>query len=429
MMYNQQKGLRRHLNADITTKTKLAFPEHASQSGICSICTRDAMCEIGRKAREGRALFPEPFGVAQFGAEKRLPNLEDLQIIPELYGSGVIFKQVSTETEIGGFRVKVPVSISALGSTKVAHSQGEVLAKGAAKAGIPMVVGESVLPSYGKKGLKERIAPYDENRTKYGAVVVQGNPHDISQRVFEEGKSLGADAIEIKLGQGAKQNLGGEVTITGEREAKRYEKLGYTLIKNPDGSYQRHASPGDIAEEELRELMVKKAELGLPIWVKVGMGHGIIKLIGMLERIRKEQGIPLKCLTIDGFGGGTGMSPWLVMNETSLPSGSVFAAMHSKADFDIMLAGGYNTGFDIAKGMMLGADAVAMGRAFMIAGAEKEKGIVNFVKALQEEIQIVCAVQKAHSVKELKGRRKNLYALSEEAERLFGISRKPEEVL
>jgi len=428
-MYAQQRGLRRHANADITTKTKLAFPEHASVSGICSICTRDGMCEIGKKAREGRTLFPEPFGAAQFGAEKRIPNLEDIQIIPELYGDGVIFKEVKTETEFGGFRVKAPVSVAALGSTKVAHDQGAVLAKGAARAGIPMVVGESVLPTYGKQGLKDRIKPYDDNRTKYGAVVVQGNPHDIKEGVFELGKSFGADAIEIKLGQGAKQNLGGEVKITGEREAKRYEKLGYFMVKNPDGSYQRHANPGSINEEELRDLMIKKAELDLPIWIKTGIGRGIVKLVSMLDRIKKEHGVPLKCLTIDGFGGGTGMSPWLVMNETSLPTGAVFGTLHSKPDFDIMVGGGYNTGFDIGKLMMLGADGVSMGRAFLIATCEKEEGVVNFTKAIQEELQMVCAIQRVKSVEELIGRRKNLYALSEEAERLYGITRKPEEVL
>ena len=428
-MYSPRKGLRRHTNADITTKTKLSFPEHASQSGICSLCTRDAVCEIGKKAREGRTLFPEPFGTAQFGAEKTLPNLEDLQIIPELFGEGVIFRKVSTEMEIGGFRVKVPVAIGALGSTKVAHLQGEILAKGAAKAGILMVVGESVLPTYGKAGLKARIKPYDDNRSKYGAVIVQGNYHDIKQRVFEEGKSLGADAIEIKLGQGAKQNLGGEVTFTGDKEAKRYEKLEYFIVKNPDGSYQRHANPGSITEEGLRELMIEKAELDLPIWIKTGIGKGITKLIWTLDRIKKEQGVPLKCLTVDGFGGGTGMSPWLVMNECSVPSGSLFAVMRTEPNFDIMLAGGYNTGFDVAKGMMLGADGVSMARSFLIAASEKEKGIVNYVKAVQEELQLACAIQRVNSVEELTKKRKNLCALSEEAEKMFGISRKMDELL
>jgi len=428
-MYSQQRGLRRHTNADIVTKTKLSFPDHASQAGICSICTRDAVCEIGKKAREGRTLFPEPFGTAQFGAEKRLPNIEDLQIIPELYGEGIIFKQVDVQTELGGFKVRAPLVIAGLGSTKVAHLQGEFLAKGAAKAGIPMVIGESVLPTYGKAGLKARMKPYDDIRTKYGALVVQGNGHDIKERVFEEGKSLGADAIEIKLGQGAKQNLGGEVTFTGDKEAKRYEKMGYFVIKNPDGSYQRHANPGSIKEDELRDLMVKKAELNLPIWIKIGIGKGIVKLIGMLDRVKKEQGIPLKCLTVDGFGGGTGMSPWLVMNETSIPSGALFSAVRMKPDFDIVLAGGYNTGFDVAKGMMLGANGVAMGRAFLIAAVEKEKGVANFVKAIGEELAIACAIQRVNTVEGLIGRRKNLYALSDEAEKVFGITRKTEDIL
>jgi isopentenyl diphosphate isomerase/L-lactate dehydrogenase-like FMN-dependent dehydrogenase len=118
------------------------------------------------------------------------------------------------------------------------------------------------------------------------------------------------------------------------------------------------------------------------------------------------------------------------MNETSIPSGSLFSALRNKPDFDILLAGGYNTGFDAAKGMMLGANGVAMGRAFLIAAtSEKDKGVVNFVKVIEEELSMVCAIQRVSTVEGLISRRKNLYALSEEAEKVFGISRKNEDIL
>lgn len=430
---SRQKPLRRHTNADIISKTKLSFPEHQSQSGLCSICMMDGVCEVGLKAKTGKSIFPQPFGTAQFGGEKKMPNIEDIQILPELYGKGIVFKRVSLEGKLGGFKVKAPLSIAAMGSTKVAHVRGDILASGAAKAGIPIVIGENVLTTYGEKGLKERIQPFLDNYEKYGAILVQGNVEEIKQDVLEKGKELGAMGIEIKLGQGAKQGLGGEIKFSDPKEAEKYKKLGYLIIENGDGTYQRHASPGSLSDESLKEVLIKYSKLDLPIWVKTGMGNGIIQLINSLQKIKKEQGIQIKCITIDGFGGGTGMSPWLIMNETCVPSAMIFNFLKEKVDFDILLAGGFISGMDTAKAMMLGASGVAMGRTFLIASniskypdKLKEKlvpdvGIVNFVEALKEELQMVCASQRVDSVEKLIGKRENLYPLSEEAAKMFGL--------
>ncbi len=423
----------------------MSFPEHASQSGICAYCTLCGKCEIAKKARTAFAAFPQPFGL-QFGAEKRIPSLDDLQILPELYGNAVEFHKVDTGCEIGGFKMSAPLVIGAMGSTKVAHLQGRVLAEGAAKAGIGAVIGENVLASHGKEGLKERIKPFVDNYEKKGTIVVQGNENDIKAGLFEEARSLGAMAIEVKLGQGAKQNLGGEIEFSSEEDAERYKKLGYTVTKHDD-RFLRHSSPGSISDNGLRTLLVKYAELGMPIWVKVGIGTGILKLVQSLQKIKKEQRIPLKCLTVDGHGGGTGMSPWLVMNEFSLPSAALFGALEKKPDFDILLAGGLADGIDIAKAMMLGASGASMGRAFLIAakattapeqraGAKAApvkvlgaEGIANFVRAVSSELQMACATQRITSAKGLIGRRKNLFALTSEAESLFHISSDPKKSL
>ncbi len=419
------KGLRRHRNADVVTRSKLTFEEHVSQSGICSICTMDGNCEIGIKAKTGRTVFPEPFGVAQFGGEKRLPNLEDIQIVPELYGDSIIFKDVSTEVKIGSFKFSLPVSVAAMGSTKVAHLRGATLAEGAAKAGIGLVIGENVLATYGVEGLKGRVQAFLDNYRNYGALILQGNKEDIKQGIFEKAVELGAHAVEVKLGQGAKQGLGGEVKFEGDEQAEKYKRLGYFVIKNRDGSYQRHVQPGSISDEQIKDDFLKYSEYGLPIWVKTGMGRGITDLIAALQSLKEEQGVRIECLTIDGFGGGTGMSPWLVMNEMSLPSGMVFSILDKKPDFDILLAGGYNSGIDVGKAMMLGANGVAMGRAFLIAAnTAKAEGVVNFCKAIKEELQMLCATQKVKSVEKLIGKRQNLYPLSEEAANLFGLERK-----
>ncbi len=422
-MYSE-KSLRRHQNADVATKTKLTFEEHACQGGMCSVCTLDGNCEIGLKAKTGRTVFPDPFGVAQFGGEKRLPNIEDIQIIPELYGDSIIFKNVSTEMKVGSFNFAVPISIAAMGSTKVAHSRGAALAEGAAKAGIGMAIGENVLATYGDAGLKERIQPFLDNYKKLGAVIVQGNGEDIKQGVFEKGAALGAHAIEVKIGQGAKQGLGGEIKFEGDEQAEKYRKLGYIVIKNKDGTYQRHVQPGSLSDEQLKKNIIKYSELNLPIWVKTGMGTGILKLVSALQELKKEQGIRIECLTIDGFGGGTGMSPWLIMNEMSVPSATIFSMMGEKPDFDVLLAGGYNNGLDIGKAMMLGANGASMGRPFLVAAnVAKAEGVVNYVEAVKEELQMLSATQKVASVEKLVGRKQNLYPLDAQSAHMFGLKR------
>ena len=424
------KGLRYHKNADKVTGTKLTFPNNVTQSGLCSTCIKCGECEIGKKAKTGQTLFPQPFGAAQFGAEKRTPNLEDLQILPELYGEEVVFRKVKTETMIGKFKVKAPLAVAAMGSTIVAHSLGKELAEGAAKAGILMSIGENVIATYGKEGLKNRIQPFLDNYEGYGAVIVQGNGHDIKMGAYELAKEYGAHAIEVKFGQGAKQGLGGEIKVQTKEEAEKYKQYGYHIEENPDGTFQRHSMPGALTPEKLKNNMLKYAELDMPIFTKTGNGRGIIKLIKALDELKKENGVPIQSLTIDGFGGGTGMSPWLVMNEMNIDSASVFNALDEKPSFDILLAGGHNTGFDVAKGMMLGSKGSAMGRAFLIAAnTDKEHGVENFVEAIKEELQMAAATMHLTSVDELIGRKQNLIALNQEASTMFGVPQNPKAVL
>jgi len=438
------RGLRRHKNGCSITGTGLTYPDHVSSSGICAMCTRDGFCEIGKKSRTGQTHFPQPFGTGQFGAEKIIPNIEDIQIIPELYGNSIIFSKVNTVTKLGGFTVKFPLVVAAMGSTKVAHDVGADLAAGAAKAGIPMVVGENVLQTHGENGLKARIQPYLDNYDgKHGAVIVQGNGIDIKNGVFELASKFGAHGIEVKLGQGAKQNLGGEIKFSDKKDKLKYEKLGYYIEENPDGTFQRHTDPGSLNFDELRYTLIKYKKLRLPIWIKIGIGRGILKLIKDLETIKRKDGVPIEALTIDGFGGGTGMSPWGIMNENGIPSGAVFSQIKRNISFDIILAGGYNSGIDMAKGIMMGAKGIAMGRAFLIAtnvpkhvetiqkklNLKASEGIVNFVKGVQEELRMICAVQRVNRVEELVGRRSNLFALSEEAAKMFGLHTDPKRVL
>jgi len=425
--------LRRHYNWDVATRTRLDFPEHPSSSGICDVCILDGICEIGFKAKTGTTSFPQPFGAAQFGAEKILPNLEDIQILPEIFGERIIFKNVKTASELGGFKTSVPVVIGAMGSTKVAHSRGEILARGAAKSGLIMAIGENILSTYGIKGLKERIQPFLDEYRKEGAVIAQGNVEDRKLGVFEKAIELGAHGIEIKLGQGAKMGLGGEIMFDC-KEAEKYRKLGYTIVGEKRGICERHSSPGSIKKSDIREMLTECSDFKVPIWIKIAVGNGIIEFLEFLNELKKKERIRLEAVVVDGYGGGTGMSPWPIMNEFSLPSACVLSYF-KKLRFDVIVAGGYSDGVSVSKAMMMGADGVAMGRAFLISSnlanfieldekqkkLPKEQGIVNFAGALKEELQMVCATQRIDDVNKLKNRRENLIALSENSATLFGL--------
>ncbi|MCW1296504.1 MAG: alpha-hydroxy-acid oxidizing protein [Candidatus Parvarchaeota archaeon] len=422
-MYNQIKGLRRHLNAELATKTKLAFAEHATTSGICSTCAREGMCEIGYKARTGRTLFPEPFGTHQFGAEKRIPGLEEIQILPELFGKGQFFNNVKTEVKIGSFECSLPIAVAAIGSTKVASDIAVEISKGAALAGIPRVIGENVLATFGKEGLKKMIQSFLDNYKDKGAIIVQANFHDQKMKVPEIAVELGAHAVELKFGQGAKQNLGGEIKFERKEDVEKYKKYGYLVVENQDNTYQRHSFPGDITEESLRETLIRYSALDVPIWIKISVGRDIVKFIELCNDIKRKENIPLECITVDGHGGGTGMSPWLIMEETNMPSIIILQHIQKiKPKFDVLVAGGFTNGVDVAKAMMMGASGVAMGRAMIIAASvAKENGILNFTKAIREELQMISTVLRCDNVNKIKNKRENLIALSKDAAELFGL--------
>jgi len=412
---------RRHYNWDITSKTHLLFVEHSSSNGICSNCVKCGLCEIGLKARTGRTPFPEVFGGSQFGAEKRLPDLHDLQILPEIIGEEVFFKEVDTSVKIGGFNISVPLSIAAIGSTKIGFENRKELSAGAALAGIPVVIGENVYASHGEEGLKLSIKSFLDNYQNKGAIIVQANAEDQKAGVPEKAVSMGAQGIELKLGQGAKMGLGGEVKFKGKELAEKYKKIGYRVVEEGEDMYERHSSPGSIILEDLKQKLIQYSELKVPIWIKVATGHGIIELLEFLSETKKKENIKLDAVTLDGYGGGTGMSPWMIMNEFGLPSASILSKLKSM-NFSVIVAGGYCDGSDVAKALMLGADAVSMGRPFLIAAnVAQEKGVQRFAGAIQEELQMISACLRKKKLLYIQGMRDNLYPLSRDVADMFGL--------
>ena len=405
------------------TNTRLINEETAIEAiGLCGVCVECAECEIGKRSKTGRTLFPEPFGVAQFSGGKYIHYLNEINIIPELWGDNFFFRDVDTKTILGGFKSSIPVSVAAMGSTKVAYNVNKLVIKGTAEFGIPYVLGENIWNTYGKEAIKERVELYKEHQKNgFGGFLIQGNYLETKQGIYDLAKELDVDGIEIKIGQGAKQGLGGEIKFYEQSEAEKYRKLGYYVIEreiNGEKHYERHVPPGELKENTIEEILTK-TDFDI-VWVKTGIGKGLIKLIEQLNELNERYN-NIKALTIDGYYGGTGMSPYLIMNETSVPSLVILKILEEKGikpSFDIILAGGYTHGLDIAKALLKGAQGVAMGRTFNIVA---RTGVVNYLEGLKEELQMVSTVLKRKELREIIGKKEYLAATTKEASEFYGI--------
>lgn len=176
---------------------------------------------------------------------------------------------------------------------------------------------------------------------------------------------LQADAIEIKIGQGCKPGMGGHLPgkkVTEEIAKIRNKPVGQDII-----SPSRF--PSINTAEDLKELidLLRTLSQGRPIGVKLAAG----RIESDLEIVAYAGA---DFVTIDGRGGGTGASPKLIKDATTLPT--VFALARARKyldahdlDMDLIITGGLRVSSDFAKALAMGADAIAIGTAAMMATA------------------------------------------------------------
>jgi len=390
-------------------------------SGLCSRCidTCTGNCEVFKASFRGRELiYPGPYGEISAGADKEYPvdyshlNIQGYAFGAEGLPSGVagnsdtaIFPAVNTETEYGWktkVKMKVPIFTGALGSTEIARKNWEHFAVGAAISGITVVCGENVcgidpgleLNAKGKVSsspdMDRRIETYRRYHQEHGEILVQMNVEDTRLGVAEYViKNHGLDTIELKWGQGAKC-IGGEIKVDSLERALELQKRGYVVTPDPsspvsqaafkDGAikeFERHSRLGFIDEDGFHKEIQRLRRLGFKrITLKTG-AYGLREL-AMAIRWGCEAKIDL--LTIDGASGGTGMSPWRMMEEWGMPSLYLHSAAYEfcrrladrgESVPNIAFAGGFSSEDGVFKALALGAPfckAVCMGRALMIPG-------------------------------------------------------------
>ena len=362
------------------------------------------MCEIGKSAYRGHeVIYPQPFGVITTAAEKTYPvDYSHFNIMGTAVGAhGIeadsdkaIFPNVSLEVRFGhdrGLKFRMPWIIPGIGSTDIAKNNWEGLAIGSALAGTGLTIGENVVGMDAeatiKNGrvtdtvdLKRRVKLYqDHQRDGYGAIIVQANVEDTRLGVQEYAiERLGVQAVEMKWGQGAK-NIGGEVKIRNLKKAQLLYERGYVVLPNPTdpnvikafergafAEFERHSRMGMVTEESFAKRVEELRKAGAKY---VFLKTGAYAPADLARAVKFSSKYKLDLLTVDGAGGGTGMSPWRMMNEWGVPPVELHSLLYQYikrlADAGqhvpaVAVAGGFTFEDQIFKGLAIGAPYVKL---------------------------------------------------------------------
>ena len=307
------------------------------------------MEEIHEMAVKGESLH------AAMGTLLPLPKWEDILLLGAQLDPAPLNDDdpVSTQTIIGKnakqpMVLESPVYISHMSFGALSKEIKTALAKGSAMAKTAMCSGEGgILP-------EEKAAAY-----KY---IFEYIPNKYS--VTDENLKT-SDAIEIKIGQGTKPGMGGHLPgskVTEEIAAIRGKNVGED-IQSPS------KFPEINSKDDLKAMvdMLRERSDGRPVGIKLAAGN-----------IEKDLAYAVSAgpdfITIDGRGGATGSSPFFLREATSVPT--IYALSRARryldsiqSDIALVITGGLRVSADFAKALAMGADAVAVASAPLIAAA------------------------------------------------------------
>jgi len=401
-------------NRSAATKTKNRV-EPAPGSGICVTCLDGCPgpCEVGQSAIKGReVIYPQPYGKITAGADKDYPiDFSHFNIQGTCVGAvGVepdsdkaLFTAVDCSTSVGAdasINLAFPVFTGAVGSTFIGRSNWEEMAVGAAISGIMVIAGENICGMDGEAEFKDgRIvrSPEMERRVNtfrrwydgVGGIVVQANVEDTKLGVPEYAiQKLGVEIFELKWGQGAK-DIGGEVKLGSIERAMQLKERGYLVLPDPTAEaarksfaaggikeFERHSRLGMVDEDGFYRAVEYLRSLGAKY---VTLKTGAYRPADLARAIKFASNAKIDLLTIDGAGGGTGMSPWRMMNEWGIPTVYIECMAYDMCERlnqqgayvpPIAIAGGLSLEDHLFKAVALGSPyvkAICLGRALMTA--------------------------------------------------------------
>lgn len=306
-----------------------------------------AMADIHEMTRTGKSI------ISAMGTTKPIISWDDIVILGNQLNPQPLLETepVSLQTVIGKkaqkpMVIESPVYITHMSFGALSKSAKLSLAKGSANVKTAMCSGEGgILP-------EEMSSAY-----KYIFEIIP-NMYSVTDENLQN-----SDAIEIKIGQGTKPGMGGHLPgskVTEEIARVRGKKQGEDII-----SPSRF--PNINTKEELKNFVseLRVRSKGRPIGIKLAAGK-IEKDLEFATYAEPD------FITIDGRGGSTGASPKVIKDATSVPT--IYALHRARKylddhhlDIDLVITGGFRLSSDVAKALAMGADAVAIGTAAMMA--------------------------------------------------------------
>src|ERR1700759_4281543 len=313
---------------------------------------RGAIAEIQRAAREGI------YDIRGFGAKRPLPHFDDLLFLGASvarYPLEGYREKCATDVVIGTrfarepVRLDIPITIAGMSFGALSGQAKEALGRGASAVGTSTTTGDGGMTPEERQ--HSSVLVYQLLPSRYGM-----NPDDLRR----------ADAIEIVIGQGAKPGGGG--MLLGQKISKRVADMRDLPAGIDQRSACRHpdwTGPDDleIKIEELREI----TDWRIPIYIKVGA-----------TRTYYDVALAVKAgadaVVLDGMQGGTAATQEVFIEHVGIPIlAAIPQAVESLVELDmhrkvqLIVSGGIRTGADVAKALALGADAVSIGVAALIA--------------------------------------------------------------
>lgn len=314
--------------------------------------TNSVNAEIRRAAATGI------YDIRGGGAKRHVPHFDDLLFLGasvsryplegyrETCGTGVT---LGTRFAQNPIQLDIPITIAGMSFGALSGAAKEALGRGATLAGTSTTTGDGGMTPE-ERGHSEKLV-YQYLPSRYGM-----NPDDLRR----------ADAIEVVVGQGAKPGGGG--MLLGQKIDDRVAEMR-TLPKGIDQrSACRHpdwTGPDDLEIKilELREITSWK----VPIYVKVGATRPYFDVA-----LAVKAGADV--VVIDGMQGGTAATQDVFIEHVGIPTlACIRPAVRALQDLglhrevQLVVSGGIRNGADVAKAMALGADAVSIGTAAMIA--------------------------------------------------------------
>lgn len=324
------------------------------QPGLIESATfsRDVIHEIQRAAETGI------YDIRGFGAKRKVPHFDDLLFLGasmSRYPLEGYREKCGTDVTLGTrfaknpIKLDIPVTIAGMSFGALSANAKEALGRGANMVGTSTTTGDGGMTPEERKTSKTLVYQYLPSR--YGM-----NPDDLRK----------ADAIEVVLGQGAKPGGGG--MLLGQKITDRVAQMRNL----PKGIDQRSAcrhpdwtGPDDLAIkiQELREI----TDWQVPIYIKVGATRTYYDV-----KLAVKAGADV--IVVDGMQGGTAATQDVFIEHVGIPTmAAIPQAVRALQEMDmhrkvqLIVSGGIRSGADVAKAMALGADAVAIGTAALVA--------------------------------------------------------------